>query len=90
MSKTNTRESLLSYSNIGVFSIQGGKLASTWSMRAISGSPIPREDAIRIFSSKLGKDPDSPSKVTARVRILNSDLEGATELQLLEHASLRA
>ena len=84
-----TQETSISYSPAGIFSLQRGRLAASWSMRAMkSGNPIPINDLIRIFSSKLSPDHDSRRSVVAKVQILDKDTDGVTELQLLGHAYL--
>lgn len=84
-----TQETFISYSPAGIFSLRGGRLAASWSMQAMkSGNSIPRNDLIRIFSSKLSPDHDSRRSVVAKVRILDNDTDGVTKLQLLENSHL--
>lgn len=90
MPKAISRETLLSYSPAGIFSITGARLASAWTVRAISGNPISREQLMRIFSKKLSPNHHSRLEVIAKVKILSIDVDGATELQLLEHAYLKS
>lgn len=83
------RIALLSYSPAGLFSIKDSELATSWILRSISGSPLSREHLMEVFSNKLRKALSSRSQVVAKVRILGTDADGATELQLLEHARLQ-
>lgn len=86
----SSKETLLSCSSTGLFSIQEGHLAPTWTLRAMSGNPIPKEHVRKIFSKRMGQNHDSISKVIAKVKILSVDVDGAAELQLLEHAYLKS
>lgn len=90
MPKAISKETLLSYSPTGLFSIKGVRLASSWTMRAMSGNPISKEHLMRIFSKRLSPDHDSTMEVIAKVKILSMDVDGAAELQLLEHAYLKS
>lgn len=90
MPKAISKETLLSYSPAGLFSIKGARLASSWTMRAMSGNPISKEHLMRIFSKKLRPGHGSTLEVIAKVKILSMDVDGVAELQLLEHAYLKS
>ena len=83
------RIALLSYSPAGLFSIKGSELATSWNVLSMSGNRLSREHLMEVFSGKLRKALGSRSEVVAKVRILSTDTDGATELQLLEPAHLQ-
>ena len=83
------RIALLSYSPAGLFSIKGSELATSWNVLSMSGNQLSKEHLMEVFSKKLRKAISSRSQVVAKVRILGMDTDGATELQLLEHARLQ-
>ena len=55
----------------------------------MSGNRLSGEHLMEVFSSKLRDALDSRSRAVAKVRILGTDTDGATELQLLEHTRLQ-
>ena len=86
MSKVN--KIILSYSPIGIFSLNKGKLSTEWEALTESEKPISRESLGKIFASKLHRSHDSNRSVVAEVEIISQDIDGVIKVRLMESSRL--